>query len=93
MEMSNELLPMLMYSLICALIVFIIVFVYKLIVMLNKTNTLLDDVIVKVHKLDNLFEVIDKSTSTINSVTNRVSEGVLKFLFKIFKKRKDDFDE
>ena len=61
--------------------------------MLNKTNTLLDDVIVKVHKLDNLFEVIDKSTSTINSVTNRVSEGVLKFLFKIFKKRKDDFDE
>lgn len=93
MEMSNELLPMLMYSLICALIVFIIVFVYKLIVMLNKTNTLLDDVIVKVHKLDNLFEVIDKSTSTINSVTNRVSEGVIKFLFKIFKKRKDDFDE
>ena len=34
-----------------------------------------------------------KRTSSFFLVTNRVSEGVLKFLFKIFKKRKDDFDE
>ena len=94
MEMASELLPIILLLLLSILVVVVIVFVYKLILTLDKANTLLDDIYVKVKKLDNLFEIIDKSADAINSVTNKVTEAVVGSIMKIFKKRrKDDNDE
>lgn len=94
MEVASELLPIILYTLLSILIIFIIVFVYKLIRTLDKTNEILDDVNGKVKKLDGLFEVIDKSADTINMITNRAVEVVIGAVSKLFKKkRKDEEDE
>ena len=46
MEMASDLLPIIFYTLLSILVVFIIVFVYKLTKTLDKTNLILDDVYV-----------------------------------------------
>ena len=94
MEMASDLLPIIFYTLLSILVVFIIVFVYKLTKTLDKTNLILDDVYVKVRKLDNLFDVIDRGADTINSMTNRVLDVIIGAVGKVFKKkRKDEEDE
>lgn len=94
MEMASDLLPIIFYTLLSILVVFIIVFVYKLTKTLDKTNLILDDVYVKVRKLDNLFDIIDRGADTINSMTNRVLDVIVGAVTKVFKKkRKDDEDE
>ena len=94
MEMASDLLPIIFYTLLSILVVFIIVFVYKLTKTLDKTNMLLDDVYVKVKKLDNLFEVIDRGADTINVMTSKVVDVIVGAFGRLLrKKRKDDFDE
>ena len=94
MEMASDLLPIIFYTLLSILVVFIIVFVYKLTKTLDKTNLILDDVYVKVRKLDNLFDVIDRGADTINTMTNRVLDVIVGAVGKVFKKkRKDEEDE
>lgn len=94
MEMASSLLPIIFYTLLSILVVFVILFVYKLTKTLDKTNMLLDDIYVKVKKLDNLFEVIDRGADTINSMTSKVVEICIGAVSKVFKKkRKDEEDE
>ena len=90
MEIASQLMPIIFYLLLSILVVFVIVFVYRLTITLDKTNTLLDDIYSKVKKLDNFFEVIDRGADTLNLLTNKVSDVILGSIMKIFKKRKDD---
>ena len=90
MEMASDLLPIIFYTLLSILVVFIILFVYKLTKTLDKTNLILDDVYVKVKKLDNLFEVIDRGADTINMMTNKVVDVLVGTVTKVFKKKRKD---
>lgn len=92
MEIASELLPIIFYMLLCILVVVVIVFFYKLCITLDKTNVLLDDVYSKVKKLDNLFEIVDKSAETISSVTDKISSVFINSILKIFKKKRKDED-
>lgn len=92
MEMASELLPIILLLLLSILVVVTIVFIYKLSITLDKANTVLDDIYVKVKKLDNLFEIIDKSADAINSVSNKVTDVIIGSIMKIFKKRKKEED-
>lgn len=94
MEMASSLLPIILYLLLSILVVVAIVFIYKLTITVDKANVLLDDIFAKVKKLDNLFEIIDKSADAINMVTNKVSDVIVSSILKIFKgKRKvDDYE-
>jgi len=94
MQMASEILPIILYMLLSILIVVIIVFVYKLTITLDKANTVLDDTYKKVKKLDNLFEIIDRSADTINLVTDKLTGVISNSILKLFKKkRKEDEDE
>ena len=94
MEVASSLLPIILYTLLSILVVFVIVFVYKLIGTVDRANNVLDDVEKKVHKLDNLFEVIDRSADIISTITDSLSSIVPVSILKYFrKKRKDDYDE
>ena len=93
MEMASSLLPIIFYTLLSILVVFVIVFVYKLTKTLDKTNMVLDDIYIKVKKLDNLFEVIDRGADTLNMVTNKVVEGVVGAVSKLFKKKREDEED
>ena len=94
MEIASSIVPIILYMLLSILVVFVIVFVYKLTKTLDKANAVLDDIETKVHKLDNLFEIIDKSADTISLLTDRLSGIISSSILKIFKKRrKDDYNE
>lgn len=94
MEFASEILPIILYLLLSILVVVAIVFIYKMIHTLDKANQVLDDVYVKVKKLDNFFEIVDKSADAINMITDKVTGVITNSLMKIFKrKRKDDIDE
>lgn len=93
METASTLLPIIMYTLLSILIVIAIILLYKLIITIDKTNIVLDDIYGKVKKLDNLFEIIDKSADTINLVTDKITGIISNSIMKVFKKRKEDEDE
>lgn len=93
METANMLLPIIMYTLLSILIVVAIVFLYKLSITIDKANTVLDDIYGKVKKLDSLFEIIDRSAETINTVSDKITSIISNSILKIFKKRKEDEDE
>ena len=93
METASTLLPIIMYTLLSILIVIAIILLYKLTITIDKTNIVLDDIYGKVKKLDNLFEIIDKSADTINLVTDKITGIISNSIMRIFKKRKEDEDE
>lgn len=94
MEFASEMLPIILYLLLSILVVVAIVFMYKLIHTIDKANQVLDDVYVKVKKLDNFFEIVDKSADALNMFTDRVTGIITTSIMKIFKrKRKDDINE
>lgn len=94
METASQILPIILYTLLCVLIIVVTVFIYKLTITIEKANTVLDDVYGKAKKLDNLFQIIDKSADTINAVTDKITGTISNALIKLFKKkRKDDEDE
>lgn len=93
MEFINDVLPIILYGLLSILVVFLIVFIYKMIITLNKANVILDDIYIKVKKLDSLFEVVDKGTDVLNLISSKVS-NIVGTVLNIFKrKRKDDINE
>ena len=89
MEVASNML-IILYSWLSILVVFVIVFMYKLIGTLDKANNVLDDIEKKVHKLDNFFEIIDRSADTISMVTDRLSGIISSSILKFFKKRRDN---
>jgi len=93
METASTLLPVIFYSLLSILIVVAIILLYKLTITVDKANVVLDDIYGKVKKLDNLFDIIDKSADTINLVTDKITGIISNSIMKVFKKRKEDEDE
>ena len=90
METASTLLPVIFYTLLSILIVVAIILLYKLTITVDKANVVLDDIYGKVKKLDNLFEIIDKSADTINTVTDKITGIISNSIMKVFKKRKED---
>lgn len=94
METASQILPIILYTLLCVLVIVVTVFIYKLTITIDKANTVLDDVYGKAKKLDNLFQIIDKSADAVNAVTDKITGTISNTLIKLFKKkRKDDEDE
>ena len=90
MEIASQMMPVILYLLLSILIVVGIVLIYKLTITVDKANVVLDDIYKKVKKLDNLFEIIDKSADTINSITDKAASIITNSIFKIFKKRRKE---
>ena len=93
MGTASTILPVIFYTLLSILIVVAIILLYKLTITVDKANVVLDDIYGKVKKLDNLFEIIDKSADTINTVTDKITGIISNSIMKVFKKRKEDEDE
>ena len=92
MEIASQILPIILYSLLSILIVVVIVFIYKLTITVDQANVVLDDVYKKVNKLDNLFDIIDRSADTINLVTDKITGIISNSILKIFKKKRKEDD-
>ena len=50
METASQILPIILYTLLCVLVIVVTVFIYKLTITIDKANTVLDDVYGKAKK-------------------------------------------
>ncbi len=84
-----EVLPVILYILGAILLVALIVLTVKLIITMNKIEKVVDNITVKVHTLDTLFDMIGLVTGKFTSITDKVVDTVALLIEKIIK-RKDE---
>ena len=76
-----------LYMLGSILLIVLIILGIKLIITMNKIETVVDDINVKVDKLNGLFNIIDYTTDKLALVSDKMVDGVSYILKKIFFKK------
>lgn len=92
MNIQELLLTSIYVLLIILLIVFIILGI-KVIVVVSKTDKLLEDVQNKVSSFDSIFNFIDLAGSKVTTSLIGIVELIVSFLNKIIKRRKEDKED
>lgn len=82
-----------LYILGSTLLIVLIILGIKLIITMNKIENVVDDINVKVDKLNGLFNIIDYTTDKLAIVSDKMVEGVSYFLKKMFFKKNKKKEE
>ena len=90
MEFLLDFLPIIIYILLIVLISVCICLLIKALKTIDKINLLLEDVEMKLSTLNAFFNAINWTTEKINIITERIIDGVMSVVHKLFNKRKDD---
>ena len=77
MEALNEIFPVILYGLLIILVVVLIILVVKLIKTISKVDLVVDDVNLKVKKLDGVFNIVD------NKIIGCVEKGDYDLIIRI----------
>ncbi len=87
-----DILQVILYILGSILLIVLIILGIKLIITMNKIENVVDDINVKVNKLNGLFTVIDLTTDKLALLSDKLVDGISSIVRKVFsrKKRKDD---
>ena len=98
MEFLKMFLPIVIYFLLIVLLVVLIIIGIKAIYLMNRVNTVVDDVEKKVQSLNGLFSVLGNISSRINYVYDKVTDTALGLFDRLFsrkpkRKSKEDIDE
>lgn len=93
----SELLPIILYVLLSILVVVLIIFVIRLIKTLGKVDKVVDDVNIKITKLNGVFNIIDTTTDTLAVLSDKLASFAVNKLGSLFtrksKKKEEDEDE
>ena len=87
MDDLSEYLPVLIYILLCILIILLIVICVKVIKTMNKVNDIVDEVDEKVKSLKGVFSIVDVVTDKLSVLTEVISDSVVLFFKRIFRKK------
>lgn len=93
MEFLLDFLPIIIYILLIVLISFCIYLIAKAIKIADKVNILLEDVENKISSLNTFFKVIDFTTEKINTISEKIVDGVTSLVGKLFHKRKEEDED
>lgn len=88
----NDLLPILLYVVLIILVIICIVLGIKLIETLNKVDHVIDDVNVKMGKVNGVFNIIDKTTDYASGISDKIINGLTNLVGLVFK-HKDEEEE
>lgn len=91
-----DILQVILYILGSILLIVLIILGIKLIITMNKIENVVDDINVKVNKLNGLFSIIDVTTDRLALLSDKVVDGISSLVRKIFfkkKRKEDDIDE
>lgn len=88
----NSLLITLLYVAGFVLLVVFIIIGIKLIGILNKVDSIVDNVEDKVSSLDGIFHAVDKFSDNVNTISESIVSNIVGFLSK-FGKKKSIIDE
>ena len=90
----KELFFVILFISLIILIIVTIVAMLNLIKSLKRVNRILDDVDIKVRKLDGLFDIIDNTTDVINTFSDKIANGISNGItWLVNRKKKGDKDE
>lgn len=94
MEGLTAALPVIIYLLLIILLVIGIILGIKLIITIDKTNAILDDVSKKVATLDTIFNIVDGVSNKMAYLGGKMTQGVVSLINKVtgLKRRKDEDD-
>lgn len=90
MDALNEIFPVILYGLLIVLVVSLIVLVIKLIKTLKKVDEVVDDVNLKVKKLDGIFNIIDVTADALSNFTDKFSFILTSAISSIFNRKKKE---
>lgn len=97
MEFLASFLPIVLYFSLIILIVVLVILVIRLIGTLSKVDKVVDDVNIKVRKLDGVFNIIDTTADTLSLVSDKFVGMIANLLLKVFtkksKKKEEDSNE
>lgn len=87
-----DVLQVILYILGSILLIILIILGIKLIITMNKIENVVDDINVKVNKLNGIFTIIDLTTDKLALFSDKIIDGISTIVRKVFsrKKRKDD---
>lgn len=89
----NTFLMILLCMLGSILLVVLIILSIKLIATVDRVNSMLDEVNVKIGKLDKLFKVVDLVTDNMAMISDKIVDGVSSVIRKIFNRKKERKDD
>lgn len=89
----ESLLSIMLYMLGSILLIVLIILGIKLIITMNKIENVVDDINVKVNKLNGLFSVIDYTTDRLALLSDKMVDGVSFIIKRLFKKPKNEVKE
>ncbi len=92
MEFLLDLLPIIIYILLIVLLVIGIYVLIRAINIANRIDVLLDNVEEKVNSLNGFFKVLNFTTDKITIVSERLMDGIVSVIKKLFHKRKEEDD-
>ena len=87
-----DVLQVILYILGSILLIVLIILGIKLIITMNKIENVVDDINVKVNKLNGIFTIIDLTTDKLALFSDKIIDGISTIVRKVFsrKKRRDD---
>lgn len=88
MNNVNAIFPVILYILLSILLVALIVLTIRIMTTLKRVDAAIDDYNEKSKKLNGLFEIIDSTTDTISSLSDRLVSIIINGVSGLFKKRK-----
>ncbi len=89
----NEMLVVILYMSLIALVIIFAVLGIKLIKTLKKVDSVIDDVNGKMRKVNGVFDIIDKTTDYASSISDKVINSISGFITMLFKKKKGNSEE
>lgn len=90
----NDLLTLILFVLLIILVIIFIIVGIRLIRTLKKVNIVIDDVNVKMNKVDGVFDIIDKTTDYASSISDKIVNGISNLIGSLLRKKKgNDNDE
>lgn len=90
----NDLLTIILYICLIVLLIIFMILGIKLIRTLKKVDNVVDNVNVKMNKVDGVFDIIDKTTDYASSMSDKIVSAISNFINVLLKKKKGtDEDE
>ena len=94
--MDTSYMQFLLYILGAILLGALIVLVIKIVYSVNRINSILDSVEMKMKTVDKAFGAVDRIVDSFSMVTDKVVDGIASGISKVFshkKKKKEDVEE
>ena len=88
----NTILQMVTYIFTIVLLIVCIIIGIRLIQLENKAEKILDDVDKKMSSMNGLFQVITKTSSTIDLISSKIVNKLIELISNVFKNKKEDKD-